>query len=239
MQFLKHHLISYFCIVLAAVTAAVLGAEFYLAVPSMVSSADPSPVIVIDAGHGGEDGGAAVSGIREADLNLQIAGRVHTLLCLLGQNSVMLRTEDRSLHSEEAVTLTQKKASDLRNRAEAVNSLYRPVLISIHQNMFAETKYHGAQIFYAPTDRSEEFAQDMQELLRIKLDTENHRQCKPAESVYLMNHVNCPAILIECGFMSNQEERNKLCSAEYQKQLSLVISAGSLDYLRKVITDEV
>jgi len=240
MHFLKQHLLSYLCIILAAVTITVLGSEFFLAVPAMTAAQDPDPVIVIDAGHGGEDGGAvSTSGVKECDLNLQIAARVHAILCLIGQNSSMLRTADISLHSEGADSIAQKKASDLQNRAASVNSLYQPILISIHQNMFSESKYRGAQVFYAPTSGSREFAESMQETLRSSLDPDNRRQPKPADAVYLMNHVHCPAILIECGFLSNQNELKLLCSADYQKQLSIAISVESLNYIRKVISDEV
>ena len=103
------------------------------------------------------------------------------------------------------------------------------VLLSVHQNTFTDEEYHGAQVFYAPTEGSQALAETMQEALRAALDPENSRQAKPIpDSVYLMNHVSCPAVLVECGFLSNPEEEALLRSADYQIRLAAVLAGVCL-----------
>ena len=193
---------------------------------------DGRPVLVLDAGHGGEDGGAvSLTGVPESQINLTIVQRLDLLLGLWGRAPVVLRQEDVSLHDPSADTLREKKVSDLKNRVAAVEGTENAVLLSIHQNMFTDAKYHGAQVFYAPTDGSREFAVHAQEILRQVVDPDNERQAKPIpESVYLMNHVTCPAILVECGFLSNPEEEGKLRSAGYQLQLAAALAGAWLQY---------
>ena len=190
-------------------------------------------VLVIDAGHGGEDGGAvSLSGASESTINLAIALKLDQILGLYGAPSVMLRTEDRSLHSSEAKTLREKKVSDLHNRVETVNETEHAILLSIHQNSFPQSKYHGAQVFYSPTQDSLEFATYLQQVLRETLDTQNQRSAAPIpDSVYLMNHIRCPGILVECGFLSNPTEDQLLQTPEYQLMVAMTLSGAYLQYL--------
>nr|WP_317324972.1 N-acetylmuramoyl-L-alanine amidase [uncultured Flavonifractor sp.] len=190
------------------------------------------PVLVLDAGHGGEDGGAvSPSGVPESQINLAIVHRLELLLGLYGQVPVVLRREDCSLHDPEADTLRKKKSSDLKNRVAAVERTENGVLLSVHQNMFTNAKYHGAQVFYAPTQGSQEFAVHTQEVLRQTVDPANQRQAKLIpDSVYLMNHITCPAILVECGFLSNPEEERNLRSEDYQLQLAAALAGAWLQY---------
>ena len=240
MHLIKRNLLSYFCIVFAAVLAAVFSGKLYLATFAVAECPDSRPVIILDAGHGGEDGGAvSPSGVRESGINLQICVRTDALLRLLGQPTLLLREDDRSLHSESAETISEKKISDLKNRVSEVNSRSNAILVSVHQNMFHESRYSGAQVFYGPTPGSDELADSIQKSLREQLSKENRRQIKPADSVYLMNHVSCPAVLVECGFLSNAEECRRLCTPEYQKQIAMVISVETMEFMRKVMTDEV
>ena len=240
MLVMKKNLFSYICVVLAAIMAAVFSGKLYLARFAVAEWRDSRPVIILDAGHGGEDGGAvSASGIRECEINLQICCRADALLRLLGQPTQMLRTEDRSLHSDSAASISEKKISDLHNRAAAVNQKSNAILVSVHQNTFHQTQYRGAQVFYAPTCGSAELAEAMQNSFRTHLEEDNKRQIKPADSIYLMNHVSCPAVLVECGFLSNPEECRKLCTPEYQKQIAMILSVESMEYMRKVMADEV
>lgn len=189
-------------------------------------------VVVIDPGHGGEDGGAvAADGTVESGLNLDIAKRLDTLLRFCGHNTLLLRREDVSLHDGDAKTILEKKVSDLHNRVETINALADPVVISIHQNFFLSSKYHGAHVFYANGPLGQPWAEVTQKNLREILDPGNHRAAAPiSQEVYLMNHIQCPAILVECGFLSNIEEREKLKSAEYQRALAVVIAGSYLQY---------
>lgn len=180
--------------------------------------------LVIDAGHGGEDGGAvSAKGTLESRLNLEIALRVEDLSALLGIKPYMIRTEDVSVYTGECTTIAQKKVSDLKNRVKTVNSIPNALLLSIHQNHFAEPKYYGTQVFYGKEDSSRTLAKTMQEDFKTYLNTNNHRMSKPAQSVYLMEHVTCTAILVECGFLSNLAEEQLLQEETYQKKLAMTM----------------
>ena len=147
-----------------------------------VLAADQTPCrIVIDPGHGGEDGGATgVAGTRESDLNLAVSLRLQALLRLFGHEPVMVRTTDTAVYSAGAGTISEKKVSDIHNRVRLVNDTPGALLVSIHQNFFTQGKYSGAQVFYADDAYSRELAQQMQAQLRASLDPGNRREAKGA-----------------------------------------------------------
>lgn len=187
--------------------------------------------IVIDAGHGGEDGGAtSCSGVLESQINLEIALRLNDLLHLLGYKTTMIRTNDISVYTE-GKTLAAKKASDLRNRVKIANETDNAVLVSIHQNTFSDSQYSGAQVFYAPTKLSKELAVGLQTALVTACNPGSNRKAKTADGIYLMQHIQCPGILIECGFLSNPAEEVKLRDKEYQNQLCCTIATILGNYL--------
>lgn len=193
-------------------------------------------LVVIDPGHGGEDGGAvSVTDVQEKDINLEISLRVRELLHLCGIQTVMTREDDSAIYDEGCSSIVQKKASDLKNRAKMVNDLPGAILLSIHQNQFPEEKYSGAQVFYNAAPESETLAKQIQEALRCGLDAANQRQCKLSSGVYLMEHIHNPGILVECGFLSNRKEEALLRTEEYQKKLSCAVCAGLL----RSLTEEV
>ena len=196
---------------------------------SPVYDAAAAPVI-LDAGHGGEDGGAvSVTGVPESQLNLEIVQKLRDILALCGTDPVLLREEDISLHDQSASTLREKKRSDLQNRVAAVESVEGATLISIHQNTYPSSQYHGAQVFYAPTEGSQALAEHFQSVLREQLQPDNARAAKQIpDSVYLMNHITCPAILVECGFLTNPGEEAKLRDPGYQRQLAAVLAGAWL-----------
>ena len=146
-----------------------------------VSAAAPAPAglevrWIVDAGHGGEDGGAvSPGGVVESRINLEIARRVDGIFGFCGEPALMLRTEDISIHDPEAVSLREKKASDLHNRAQTASEYPEAALVSIHQNMFQQSRYRGTQVFYAPTQGSQELAQAIQWVVRESLQPENSR----------------------------------------------------------------
>ena len=136
-----------------------------------------------------------------------------------------MREEDISLHDPEAETLREKKVSDLHNRAETVQALEGAVLVSIHQNIFSQSQYHGSQVFFAPTQDSQALAESFQQAIQTNLQPDNSRQAKPiGDNVYLMNHVDCPAVLVECGFLSNPEEEAMLRQEGYQTKMAAVLA---------------
>ena len=189
-------------------------------------------IVIIDAGHGGEDGGAvSVSGAIESRLNLSIAQRLDMIFGLYGINVMMLRNSDVSLHSPTAQTIREKKVSDLHNRVNTIESYDNPIVISIHQNTFPDRKYHGAQVFYANGNLSLPFAQITQDVLRMTLDPNNARKPTAIPStVYLMNHISCKAILVECGFLSNPDEDILLQSPQYQTKLAASLAGAYIQY---------
>ena len=187
--------------------------------------------IIIDAGHGGVDSGAvSCTGIYESHLNLEIAVRLNDLMHLLGMKSVMIRKTDSDLSRVEG-TIAERKISDLKERVRIINETDNAVLISIHQNIFLDSRYSGSQVFYAQTVGSKELALEIQRLLIAVLQPQNSRKIKRADHVYLMEHINCRGVLIECGFLSNPEEEAKLRSERYQKQICCVVAATLSKYL--------
>ena len=187
--------------------------------------------VVIDAGHGGEDGGAvSADGVIESGINLAVAQNLDALLTLLGENTIMTRTEDISVYSEGAQTLRQKKRSDLENRVALVNGTPNAVLLSIHQNsMPNSTRTHGAQVFFGGIDGSETLAQSVQTALNSAVNNGDKAAKRISDSVFLMKHVTAPAVLVECGFLSNRAETAKLQQPDYQTKLAVVIAAGFLN----------
>ena len=182
--------------------------------------------IVIDAGHGGVDGGAtSCTGVLESQLNLQIALRLDDLMHLLGYQTKMIRTEDISVYTQ-GETIAAKKISDLKERVRIVNSREDGILVSIHQNYFSDSRYSGAQVFYPKTEGSKGLAIDLQNSIVSSLNPGSNRQAKPVSGVYLMEHIQSTGVLIECGFLSNPEEEANLRSAQYQKKLCCVIAAS-------------
>lgn len=218
------------CVILSF--AVILSATALSRVGSFVAvlqQEDPeAPVFVIDPGHGGEDGGATdSSGHRESEINLQIALRLRDLMTLLGVRTVMIREEDVSVH-REGDTIAARKVSDIRNRVRITEETPNSRLISIHQNHYPEGKYRGAQVFYRNTEESRRWASDLQQALNTQVDPNNRRECKTVGEVYLMQHVSCPAILVECGFLSNREEAALLQEPSYQKKLAAAIACCAI-----------
>ena len=187
-------------------------------------------LLVLDAGHGGEDGGAvSLTGVPESQINLAIVLKLRDVLGLYGVDPILLREEDVSLHDEDAETLREKKRSDLKNRVAAIEGAEGGALISIHQNTYPSGRYHGAHVFYAPTEGSRALAEHVQSSIRTALQPGNGRAVKQIPStVYIMNHITCPAILIECGFLTNPEEEALLRDEDYQRRLAAVIAAAWL-----------
>lgn len=187
--------------------------------------------VVIDPGHGGEDGGAVShSGLPESGYNLEISLRLNDMLNLLGCSTKRIRTTDVSVY-QKGDTLSEKKASDLKERVRILRETENAVLLSIHQNHYPDERYSGAQVFYAKTEGSAELAKQLQSALVSVLNPGSRRQEKKSSGIYLMEHVDCPAVLIECGFLSNAEEDRKLQDPEYQKKLCAVIAATTCQYL--------
>lgn len=185
---------------------------------------------IIDAGHGGVDGGAtSCTGKLESAFNLEISIRLNDLMHFLGYHTRMIRTEDISIYTK-GESIAEKKISDLKERVRVCNETEGAILLSIHQNTFSDGRYNGAQVFYSDSDVSRELAHKVQTLLVNAINPGSNRKPKKAAGIYLMEHISCPGVLIECGFLSNPEEESKLRTPEYQKQLCCVIVSAAVNF---------
>lgn len=229
MQILKRMLPYYVASIVLAAVCSLAVSQAVTALSAVAVSAERTvlPTVVVDPGHGGEDGGAvSPGGVPESGLNLEIGLRTRDLLRFLGLPVKMTRDTDISIYSPEAQTVSEKKVSDLKNRVHLVNETSGAILVSIHQNMFSESKYRGAQVFYAETAGSRALAEELQDVFDNELDPTNHRQAKQSETVYLLSRIACPGILVECGFLSNPEEERLLQTEAYQKSIAASICAA-------------
>ncbi len=187
--------------------------------------------VVVDAGHGGEDGGASDAlGRPEKNINLAVAKDLQDLLTASGFRVVMTRTADTSL-SDPLSTIRERKVSDIHNRMKVIEAQESCIFVSIHQNRFEQSQYSGTQVFYSDNDKgSKELAESIQSRVVSLLQKDNTRAVKPAtSSIYLLWHAKVPAVLVECGFLSNPEEDVKLNSADYQRRMAFAIYCGLLD----------
>lgn len=188
--------------------------------------------IVIDPGHGGIDGGAtSCSGVHESQLNLEISLRLNDLFHLLGYETVMIRTTDESVYTE-GTTIAAQKVSDLKERVRIVSETEGAILVSIHQNTFSDSQYSGAQVFYDGQGKGSALAKMLQSQMIASLNRGSRRSEKKASGVYLMEKIDCPGVLVECGFLSNPEEEAKLRSEAYQQKLCCVIVSTVSCYLQ-------
>ncbi len=190
-------------------------------------------IVVIDAGHGGVDGGAtSCRGVLESTINLNIALKLKEVMHLLGIKTVMIRESDISVYTE-GTTIAAKKVSDLKERVRLVNDSNASLLISIHQNYFQAQQFQGPQIFYASSDGSAVIGKAMQLQLNQSLAPQCKRAAMPADKIYLMQHIRCPGFLIECGFLSNPEEEARLRDHDYQNKLCTVLAVSCSKYLHQ------
>ena len=188
-------------------------------------------LIYIDAGHGGTDPGAVGAQAREKDINLAITLKTKELLEKEGVQVVLTRTDDGGLYKE---TDGNKKRADLNRRCEIIEENQVDFVVSIHQNSYTSPQIKGAQVFYYTTSKeSQELAETVQKTLIEQVDPDNHRQAKANDSYYLLKKTESAIIIVECGFLSNPEEAQKLTEEAYQQQMADAICTGIFQYLGK------
>ncbi len=193
---------------------------------------------VIDPGHGGEDGGAiSATGVNESEINLEICLKMGAFMRFLGIAPIMTRETDVSIHDSSARSIAEKKVSDLKNRAKLVNGIQNAVLLSVHQNEFEESYVKGAEAYYNSNTKSKELAEHTQSVLVSAVDSENKRKAKKIGANYLMNNVTGPAMLVECGFISNPGEEAKLLSESYQLKLAAAVAVSYLNWAGQNTTE--
>jgi N-acetylmuramoyl-L-alanine amidase len=193
------------------------------------------PVIIIDAGHGGEDGGTiGVSGVFEKDINLKISFDVYYTLKAAGIPVVLTRDKDMLLYDRTINYQGRKKALDMAKRLETATSYENSIFVSIHQNSFSDSKYSGLQVYYSENNAgSLGLAQTIQELCKNTLQQKNNRKCKPSQNnIYLLDNIYSPAVLVECGFLSNEKECNLLTNDSYQKEIASIISTSIINFIQ-------
>ncbi len=200
-----------------------------------ISNVNPEPVLIIDAGHGGADGGAvAKDGTRESIINLSIASKLESLCKLFGVNPIMTRISEELDYPSDANSIALKKRWDQNRRLELINSFQNAILISIHQNKYPDSRPSGPQVLYAPNDDSKALGELTHNMLNDTLCSHNRRVASPiADNIYLINKAKCPAILVECGFISNESELYLLLNDNYQKQIASVIFSSYISYINQ------
>lgn len=200
-------------------------------ISNISTSATVGLTVLIDAGHGGEDGGAVgVGGVNEKDLNLEITLKLKEIFEENGYNVILTRDSDVDLSDDTLSTVSERKTSDMQARLEIINSSDADIVLSIHQNYFEQSQYSGAQIFYA-NENSQTLAETLQANIVQFLQPDNTRLAKQVDDKYLLNNSNKPMVIVECGFISNEEETANLLTEEYQNELSQVIFTAVNSYL--------
>ena len=214
---------------LMLVAALAIGITSAIFIPRAApAAADNRVTLVIDAGHGGIDGGAvSAAGVKESEINLAIARRLNSLAELYGVRTHMTRVDDSSKSAAEGYS----EHEDLVRRVEEINSAPNGILISIHQNCYPTSQPSGAQVLYSANGKSETFGKLMHQNLVSTLDPQNRRVAEPDKNkLYILSNVDCPAILVECGFVSNHSDVTKLTDSRYQTALSTVLMASFIQF---------
>lgn len=228
--------------IIAIITAflIILSAMLYLTFMANFSAAEASSMpitqktVIVDAGHGGDDGGAiGIDGTVEKDINLDIALKLEKILKFYGFNVIMTRTQDVMTCDDGLDSLRKRKISDIHNRFELMRKNPDAIFISVHQNIFEDSSQHGTQVFYSGNDeRSKELAEAIQTSVTLTLQRKNDRVVKKSGSgIYLLYHAKIPAVLVECGFISNSDEVKKLKDESCRMKLAILIADGLLKYL--------
>ena len=196
---------------------------------------DMSHTIIIDAGHGGFDGGAsAADGTVEKDINLQISQKVCAMLRINGYNVIMTRDSDTGTEDDQNVSIPKRKKSDLSNRLQLMKQNPDAVFISIHLNKFTTSAANGAQVFYTKNyPEAYNLANSIQKSIIMQIQPENTRVVKQGNSsTYLLKNATVPAIIVECGFLSNNKDLEKLKDDDYQTQMAFAITSGTINYFK-------
>lgn len=193
-------------------------------------------IVLVNSSHGGFDGGAtAVDGTVEKDINLQIALKTAQLLRFNGFDVIMTRSEDTGTEDDESVAIAKRKKSDLTNRLQIMKDNPDAVFVSIHLNKFTTSAANGAQVFYTK-NRKEALclAQSLQKSIKTLLQPQNDRVVKQGtNSTFLLKNAVVPTVIVECGFLSNKAELEKLKSEDYQSQMAFAVVCGITDYFKQ------
>ena len=197
------------------------------------SSASNGQIIILDAGHGGMDGGCtSANGDVEKNINLAILLDLRDLLRMSGYTVLATRDTDRSIHDDGIEGIANQKSSDMDNRLELFNSVQGAICLSIHQNQFTDPKYSGAQMFYSEANsRNAELAQMLQNQFVAFLQPDNKREIKLCgKELFLCYYSKNPTVMAECGFLSNPEEASLLITEDYQQKVAFTLYSALIQY---------
>lgn len=230
MSKIQHKILTIIMGILFVVSMLFVGREAASLVSSTNVKVEQQPCVVIDAGHGGEDPGkVGINGALEKDINLEIALLLKDYLEMNDIRVVMTREDGDGLNDADA---SNKKVQDMKRRIALIEETAPVLTVSIHQNSYPEEYVQGAQVFYyTGSKQGEQLADSIQKQLVKRLDPENKRQIKANDSYYLLKKTGTPIVIVECGFLSNQEEADKLCTEDYQDRTAWAIHMGIIQYL--------
>lgn len=219
--------------VVAIVMVLVLGKSLANQVSNVEVASDQAKkeeiLVIIDPGHGGKDPGkVGCNHALEKDLNLKIAKKLEKILAKNHISMIMTRGTDEGLNKP---TSSNKKIEDMKNRVALINKTKPRLVVSIHQNSYSESSIHGAQVFYFTHSKDGEVAANIMQEKLLAIDQGNTRKAKANDTYYLLKKTEVPTIIVEAGFLSNQDEAEKLVTDEYQKQIAEAICEGIKGYL--------
>ncbi|HCB99845.1 MAG TPA: cell wall hydrolase [Ruminococcaceae bacterium] len=211
------------------------GAAFFIRNHDLAKATDTLqiPTVIIDPGHGGPDGGAVgTDGNYEKDINLAISLKLRNFFLIGGYRVIMTREDDRSIYDKGSNSIREKKVTDIHNRFKIAEEHPKALFLSIHQNLYTDSQYNGAQMFYSTNNpASKILAQNLQDEIHNLIQPQNERIVKPAgDNLYILYHTHTPAVLAECGFVSNPTENRNLQKEEYQNKMAFSIYCGTLHY---------
>ena len=215
---------------------------FYSFVPSfsnrrklVLSSAQQEHVMILDPGHGGLDGGAVgVYGNKESEINLEICLKTKALCSLLGIPHAMTRTSETLIYPQNAESIADKKIADQNARIEFIRSIPNGIVYSIHQNAYPSPSVSGFQVLYGHNDSSEKLGQIIQQSYNDKLNATRRIATEIPNNIYLFRHIDGPAVLIECGFISNKQDSELLQTDSYQVKLATLFTAAHLQFINTI-----
>jgi len=229
-------IIFYFVLIIGYIVFAVLMSKVYESVSMQVDLQEKNRCVIIDPGHGGEDSGAvSLNGVFEKDINLNVSRFLKNMMKVSGFKVIMTRDTDVSIHDKSSKTYRKKKSSDLHNRLKLIKDT-GGTLISVHQNFFPNcADCCGAEVIYSKNNpKSKELAECIKKSITSMIQPENKRPLKKSgEKIFLLHNTKIPAVLVECGFISNLQEEKKMIDVNYQKQMAFCIYCGFLEYFKK------
>lgn len=235
-SYIQRHPDGFAVVLTIAVLLAILPYREVLSYRTVFAPYNYQSTLVLDAGHGGFDGGAAAAdGTTEQNINLAIVKKCRGLAGLFGVRTILTREDNSALAYDPSKSVRANKVADIRAREQIAHSVSNPVFLSIHLNKFSDAVYSGAQVFWSKNNPESQLLAEALQLFMIQgLKPAKERKAKQAvDSIYLMKVLDCPAVIVECGFLSNEEEAQRLKQDGYQKQVALSIISGYLQYLEE------